>query len=388
MSDHSNREHAILSASSAHRWLICPGSARLEDKFEDVTSEFAAEGTLAHEIAELKIKKYFTTEIRPTEFKRKMEKLKKNELYSPEMDRYTNEYRDYISEVYLSFESKPFFLAEQKVNFSSYVPDGFGTVDCTLIGDKVVHIFDLKYGKGVPVYAENNPQAMLYALGTYLEQSVIDEIDEIVIHIVQPRIKNITDFRISSKELLEWAESIKDVAQRAYDGTGEIEAGKHCGFCKASGGCRGQAENYSDTETVDPRLLTDEEIGDMLEKVKELAVWAKKFEDYALKRAMQGANIKGWKIVEGRAGNRTFTDVNKAFDLLINDGMTENELYEKKAVTLTAIEKLIGAERLYQVAGELIQRPEGKPALVLLKDKRPAMELRTPADIFKNDAIE
>lgn len=385
MNDHSSRDHALLSASGAHRWLKCPGSARLEDKFEDTDSEFAAEGTLAHEIAELKIKKYFTTEIRPSEFKKKMDEFKKNELYSPEMDRYTNEYREYINEVYLSFESKPFFLAEQKVDFSAYVPDGFGTVDCTLIGDKIVHIFDLKYGKGVPVYAENNPQAMLYALGTYLEQSIIDEIDEIVIHIVQPRIKNITNFKISSKDLLEWADSIKDTAQKAYDGTGEFEAGKHCGFCKAAGSCREQAEEYLNTEIIDPALITDKEIGDMLERVKELAAWAKKFEDYALKRAMQGGNIKGWKVVEGRAGNRSFTDMNKAFDLLRKDGMTEDELFERKAVSLTAIEKLIGAERLYQVAGELIQRPEGKPTLVTLKDKRPAMELRTAADIFKDN---
>ena len=220
MDRHADRDHALLSASGAYRWLNCPGSARLEDKFEDEPSIYAAEGTLAHEIAELKIIKHFTTDLRPSEFKKRINELKKNELYSAEMDRYTNEYRDYINDIYLSFESKPFFLAEQKVDFSSYVPEGFGTVDCTLVGDKVIHIFDLKYGKGVPVTAENNPQGMLYALGTYLEQSAIDEIEKIVIHIIQPRIKNTSSFEISSEDLLEWAESIKGIAQKAYERLG------------------------------------------------------------------------------------------------------------------------------------------------------------------------
>lgn len=385
MERHADRNHALLSASGAYRWLSCPGSARLEDKFEDEPSIYAAEGTLAHEIAELKIIKQFTTNLRPSEFKKRINELKKNELYSAEMDRYTNEYRDYINDIYLSFESKPFFLAEQKVDFSSYVPEGFGTVDCTLVGDKVIHIFDLKYGKGVPVTAENNPQGMLYALGTYLEQSAIDEIEKIVIHIIQPRIKNTSSFEISSEELLEWAESIKDKAQKAYEGSDEFHVGEHCGFCKANGNCRKQAEKYMDIEVIDPALLTDEEIGEGLAKVKELSKWAKKFEDYALVRAQNGRNVKGWKLVAGRGGNRTFTDKAVAAQLLEEVGLDREEIYKTELISVTAAEKLLGEETLYKIAGNYIQKPEGKPTLATLDDKRPALELRTPAEVFKDN---
>lgn len=385
MERHADRNHALLSASGAYRWLKCPGSARLEDKFENEPSVYAAEGTLAHEIAELKIIKHFTADLRPSEFKKRMNELKKNELYSAEMDRYTNEYRDYINDIYLSFESKPFFLAEQRVDFSSYVPEGFGTVDCTLVGDKVIHIFDLKYGKGVPVTAENNPQGMLYALGTYLEQSAIDEIEKVVIHIIQPRIKNTSSFEISSEELLEWAESIKDVAQKAYKGSNEFHVGEHCGFCKANGNCRKQAEKYMDIEVIDPALLTDEEIGEGLAKVKELSKWAKKFEDYALVRAQNGGNVKGWKLVAGRGGNRTFTDKAVAAQLLEEVGLDREEIYKTELISVTAAEKLLGEETLYKIAGNYIQKPEGKPTLATLDDKRPALELRTPADVFKDN---
>ena len=385
MEKHADRNHALLSASGAYRWLKCPGSARLEDKFEDEPSIYAAEGTLAHEMAELKIIKHFTADLRPSEFKKRMNELKKNELYSAEMDRYTNEYRDYINDIYLSFESKPFFLAEQRVDFSSYVPEGFGTVDCTLVGDKVIHIFDLKYGKGVPVTAENNPQGMLYALGTYLEQSAIDEIEKVVIHIIQPRIKNTSSFEISSEELLEWAESIKDVAQKAYKGSNEFHVGEHCGFCKANGNCRKQAEKYMDIEVIDPALLTDEEIGEGLAKVKELSKWAKKFEDYALVRAQNGGNVKGWKLVAGRGGNRTFTDKAVAAQLLEEVGLDREEIYKTELISVTAAEKLLGEETLYKIAGNYIQKPEGKPTLATLDDKRPALELRTPADVFKDN---
>jgi phage protein len=385
MEKHADRNHALLSASGAYRWLKCPGSARLEDKFEDEPSIYAAEGTLAHEIAELKIIKYFTTDLRPSEFKKRISELKKNELYSAEMDRYTNEYRDYINDIYLSFESKPFFLAEQKVDFSSYVPEGFGTVDCTLVGDKVIHIFDLKYGKGVPVTAENNPQGMLYALGTYLEQSAIDEIEKVIIHIVQPRIKNTSSFEISSEELLKWAESIKDVAQKAYEGSNEFHVGEHCGFCKANGNCRKQAEKYMNIEVIDPALLTDEEIGEGLAKVKELSKWAKKFEDYALIRAQNGGNVKGWKLVAGRGGNRTFTDKAVAAQLLEEVGLDREEIYKTELISVTAAEKLLGEETLYKIAGNYIQKPEGKPTLATLDDKRPALELRTPAEVFKDN---
>lgn len=385
MEKHADRNHALLSASGAYRWLKCPGSARLEDKFDDEPSIYAAEGTLAHEMAELKIIKHFTTDLRPSEFKKRINELKKNELYSAEMDRYTNEYRDYINDIYLSFESKPFFLAEQRVDFSSYVPEGFGTVDCTLVGDKVIHIFDLKYGKGVPVTAENNPQGMLYALGTYLEQSAIDEIEKIVIHIIQPRIKNTSSFEISSEELLEWAESIKDVAQKAYEGSNEFHVGEHCGFCKANGNCRKRAEKYMDIEVIDPALLTDEEIGEGLAKVKELSKWAKKFEDYALVRAQNGGNVKGWKLVAGRGGNRTFTDKAVAAQLLEEVGLDREEIYKTELISVTAAEKLLGEETLYKIAGNYIQKPEGKPTLATLDDKRPVLELRTPAEVFKDN---
>lgn len=385
MERHADRNHALLSASGAYRWLSCPGSARLEDKFEDEPSVYAAEGTLAHEMAELKIVKQFTTNLRPSEFKKRINELKKNELYSAEMDRYTNEYRDYINDIYLSFESKPFFLAEQKVDFSSYVPEGFGTVDCTLVGDKVIHIFDLKYGKGVPVTAENNPQGMLYALGTYLEQSAIDVIEKIVIHIIQPRIKNTSSFEISSEELLKWAESIKGIAQKAYEGSNEFHVGEHCGFCKANGNCRKQAEKYMNIEVTDPALLTDEEIGEGLAKVKELSKWAKKFEDYALVRAQNGGNVKGWKLVAGRGGNRTFTDKAVAAQLLEEVGLDREEIYKTELISVTAAEKLLGEETLYKIAGNYIQKPEGKPTLATLDDKRPALELRTPAEVFKDN---
>ena len=380
-------EHALLSASSASRWLACPPSARLEEQFPDTESDYAKEGTLAHQVAELKLRKYFLEPMGPRKFNNRIKKFKEDPLWQDEILKYTDVYLEYVQKAALRYKTSPYVAAEKRLNFSNYAPEGFGTGDCILIGDNTLHIIDFKYGKGVPVSAEENPQMKLYALGAYSEYSFLYNIKTIKMTIVQPRIDNISEYEMTIEKLLNWGEAIKPIAQQAYGGEGKYVQGEHCRFCRAKRLCRARAEFNTSLEEYNymkPPLISNEEVGQILEKARHLAKWVKDLEEYALGACLNGEEIPGWKAVEGRS-TRTFTNMDEAFEILKKNGIDEAMLYERKPITLTMVEKLLPKKKFEELLKNYIEKPPGKPTLASQEDKRPAITNKiTAEEAFKN----
>lgn len=379
--------HALLSASGAERWLACTPSARLEEQFPDSTSEYAKEGSLAHAIAELKCRKQFIEPISTRKFNSELKKLQEDPLYKEEMLNHTDTYLDYISLIIHEFQSPPYIAFEKRIDLTKYAPESFGTADCIIIGNKKMHIVDFKYGQGVPVSADKNKQLMLYALGAYDEYSFLYNIESVVLHIVQPRLDNLSEFEISIGALLGWGVSIRHTALRAFNGEGKYVQGDHCKFCRANSLCRARAEfnmSLEEYSYMKPPLISNEEVGLILEKAQNLAKWAKDLEEYALTACLNGETIPGWKAVEGRS-NRVFTDADKAFEVLKQNGIDEAMLYERKPITLTAVEKLVTKKKFDELLTEYVDKPAGKPTLAPEKDKREAITNKiTAEEAFKN----
>ena len=364
--------HALLSPSSAARWIACPPSALAESKYPDTTSDYAREGTLAHEICELKLSEKFLGR----NVKTAMNRLKKDDLYEPEMEGYTDQYVDFVSKAYIAAESEPYLAAEKRLDMSEWIQGGFGTGDCILICGDTLHIIDFKYGKGVPVYPEGNPQMMLYALGAYSAYRILYPIKKVRMSIVQPRLGIFETAEMDLTDLLDWAEkTVKPAAELAVKGEGERCAGAHCRFCRAKAVCRARAEYNMQVEPAvekDPNELTPEEIGDYLSRSKDVVAWANDLKEYALTACLEGKDIPGWKAVEGRS-NRAWSDQDEAFNYIIDQGFAKKtKLYEKKPITLTAVEKLLGKTEFAQLA-DFIVKPPGKPALAEESDKRQAI---------------
>ncbi len=390
------RAHALLAASSAKKWIHCPPSARLEEVFPDKSSTEASEGTLAHAIGELKLRKLFV-EMAMTErtYKTRLNKLKKDPLYQDEMERYTDSYADYVSKIAYSYSSAPYIAIEKKVDYSSIAPEGFGTADCVILSKNECHVMDLKYGKGVPVYSEENPQLSLYALGVITAYRMFYPIEKVILHIIQPRLDNFSSWETTVSQLQEWAEEkIMPAALLAFDGKGEFNQGSWCDecFCKAAATCKHRAKTnilLSEYEGKVPPLLTNEDVGSILEKAQFLAKWVKKLEGYALNQLVKGNEIPGWKIVEGRS-NRAFSDVDKAFEALQAAGYDKSILYENKPLPLTEVEKIIGKDDFKTILGDFIVKPQGAPTLALHGDKREQMVLNSTAaeDFGGNNAYK
>lgn len=366
--------HALLSASSSHRWLHCTGAPRLEATFPDTTSEYAKEGTLAHELCELKLKKYTTAMAKGT-YTRAYNKIKKNELWAPEMDETSDVYLEYIKSIMLSYKVAPVVVIEKRVDFSQYVPEGFGTADCIILAGDTLHIIDYKHGKGVVVDADHNPQMMLYALGAMHDYSLLYKFSTIKMAIIQPRVNNISEFEMSSDELRKWGEEVvAPKAKEAYEMEGHtFEAGAWCGFCRAKAQCRTRCEHFDAMHVFtnqDPRLISLEELGTYLEHGKDIESWYKDIKEYALSESLAGAEVPGWKAVEGR-GSRVFLDGDTAIQTLINGGVDESILYERKVLTLAQIEKAIGKKEFNELVGDQVVKNPGKPTLVVDTDKRP-----------------
>jgi len=375
-------QHALLSASAAHRWLTCTRAPRLEETLPETRSEYADEGRLAHAIAELRLRKQYTDPMGQKAFNEKLNDLKQNPLYSNEMMSHVDTYFDYIANLVYSFPSQPYVAIEKRLDYSEYAPEGFGTGDCIIISGTDLYVIDFKYGKGVPVSAENNPQMKLYALGAYLESSFLFNIEKVTMVIVQPRLDNISESTISIDELLAWGESIRPIAQKAYNGEGESVIGEHCRFCRAKALCRARAEfNTSIDTSRSPHLLTDEEAGQLLERAKDLKAWAADLEDYVFGAIMGGKDIPGWKVVEGRSV-RQFSNVDEAFDTLKQNGIDEAMLYERKPITLTNVEKLLGKTKFNELLKDYVTKSEGKPTLVPASDKREPLKRPNAQDDF------
>jgi hypothetical protein len=381
-------EHALLSASAAHRWLQCPPSARLEEKLPENKSEYAEEGSLAHEIAELKLRKYCIEPMGPRTFNARLKKLKENPLFQEEMLKHTDTYLDYIAGVLHGFSSSPYIAAEKRIHYSAYAPEGFGTCDCIIIGRNILHIIDFKYGQGAIVSAKDNPQMMLYALGAYNEYSFLYPIDRVKMTIVQPRIDNsITEHSMPIEELLSWGEGIKPIAIMAYKGEGQYLSGDHCRFCRGQSLCRARADFNMSLEEYHqrkPPLIYNEEVGKILQRAQDLAAWVKNLEEYALNECLQGREIPGWKVVEGRAA-RQFTNQDEAFKVLKANGIAETMLYERKPLTLTETEKLIGKVKFKELLTPYVSTPPGKPNLVPVRDKREPLKRITDGEAFLNE---
>jgi hypothetical protein len=379
--------HALLSASSSHRWLHCTPSARLEEKLPESSSQYAEEGSLAHEIAELKLRKYCIEPMGTRTFNARIKKFKENPLFQEEMLKHTDAYLDYIAGVLHGFSSPPYVAAEKKIDYSSYAPEGFGTCDCIIIGGNILHIVDFKYGKGVPVSAKDNPQMKLYALGAYTEYSFLYPIDTVKMTIVQPRLDNsISEDSLSLEELLKWGESIKPITKLAFNGEGEYAPGEHCRFCRAKALCRARADHYISLEgfnKMKPPVISKEEVGEILRRAQELSAWVKSLEEFALGECLQGNDVPGWKLVEGRAV-RQFTDQEKAFKVLIENGFEETMLYERKPLTLTETENLVGKTKFKELLSAYIHIPPGKPTLALSEDKREPFKRITAAEAFSD----
>ena len=366
--------HALLSASSSHRWLHCTGAPSLEATFPDTTSEYAKEGTLAHELCELKLKKYTTAMAKGT-YTRAYNKIKKNELWASEMDETTDVYLEYIKSIMLSYKVAPVVVIEKRVDFSQYVPEGFGTADCIILAGDTLHIIDYKHGKGVVVDADHNPQMMLYALGAMHDYSLLYKFNTIKMTIVQPRVNNISEFEMSSDDLRKWGEEVvAPKAKEAYEMEGHtFEAGAWCGFCRAKAQCRTRCEHFDAMHVFtnqDPRLISLEELGTYLEHGKDIESWYKDIKEYALSESLAGAEVPGWKAVEGRS-SRAFQDGDTAIQTLINGGVDESILYERKVLTLAQIEKAIGKKEFNELVGDQVVKNPGKPTLVVDTDKRP-----------------
>ena len=369
--NHKDRTHALLSASGASRWMNCNPSARLEDMFPDESSEFAEEGTLAHEISELKLTKYLKTMSLRT-FNSKMKKLKSHKLYKPEMENYTDVYVDNIKELLMSFDKPGTAEIEKKVDFSEYVPEGFGTCDFVTVDTGTLYIRDLKYGKGVPVSAQDNPQLMLYSLGAYLEFSLFNDIENINMGIIQPRLDIVSIFEISADELMKWAENeVKPNAEKAFKGEGDFKVGQ-CTFCRAKALCRARAEANMSLETemkLKGNILSNEEMGEILNRARDVVKWVKDIENYCQQAILRGEYVPGWKVVEGRSV-RAFSDTEKAMEVLKEKGVAEELMYERKMLTLTQLEGVVGKKDFNEYVGDFIIKPKGKPTLVPESDKR------------------
>lgn len=380
------RQHALLSASSAHRWLKCTAAPLFEQNFPNGTSEYAEEGTLAHSVCELYARKKFTA-MSTRKFNSELKKLREQPLFSEEMIRTAETYVEYLTEKAMGYTSMPHVALEVRVDLSEYIPEGFGTCDCVMIGDDTLHITDYKHGKGVPVSALDNPQMRFYALGALKLYRPIfgDTIKKVSMGICQPRLSDTaSEDALTVEDLLAWGDNVKPIAKEAYDGPGTFCPGEHCRFCKGKAQCAARAAfftGFEDFKNLTPAngsreigknpCLSDAEVGDLLIQAEGLVQWYKDLQDYATGAMLDGGEIPGWKLVEGRS-NRAFTDVDAAVQKLIDAGYDEALIYDRKPKTLSELEKMLGKKTFSALLSDCVMKPKGKPTLALASDRREA----------------
>lgn len=375
--------HAKLSASSAHRWLNCTAAPGFEQQFPQTTSDYAKEGTLAHEFCEIYGREIFGMIDNQEAAKRAAlltQDLEQEELYDPEMHHTAAFYADCLQAAALGFPEKPAVFFEVRVPLGDWIPDGFGTCDCCIIGGDTLHIFDYKHGKGVKVESEDNPQMRLYALGALAKFRPVygDAIKRVVMTIIQPRIsEDPSDAEMTTADLLAWgAEYVRPRARAAYTGQGaEFHAGDWCRFCVGKAQCKARADGFTALEEFaamapGDNRLTPKAIADLLHRGAGLKAWYEDLQEYARAEILAGRQIDGWKVVAGRSA-RAFTDTDKALDALREAGYDDAILYERKPLTLAQLEKAIGKKPFAAACGSFITTPPGKPTLVEASDKRP-----------------
>lgn len=380
-SPHAERAHARLSASGSSRWMACTPSAEMEKGFADTSSIFAEEGTAAHELSEIFLLHELKQITKATHTRRLNKFKKENAHYSESMHDYVQSYVDVVMErVNEAYAATPDAIAliEQRLDFSDWVPDGFGTGDVLIIADGQLEIVDLKYGKGVPVNAENNSQMRLYGLGALSHYNYLYDIERVRMTIVQPRLDSISSETLTADEIMTWADDeVKPKAEMAWNGEGEFAPGEHCRFCKANAICKARADEnlkMAEYDFADPNVLSNDDIAAILGKADELQKWAKDVSEYALEQAEKhGAKFPGYKLVEGRS-NRKYVDVAAVAKLLLDKKYEPGIIFKPQEIkTITALEKELGKKAFTEILSDYIEKPPGKPTLVVASDKRAAL---------------
>ena len=367
-------KHSLLSPSSSHRWINCAPSARLTESYPDARSGYADEGTQAHAVAEAKLRYRLGQPNAPPR------------CDDVEMDEHTDDYVAFVMEQ-LDGLSDPKVYVEQRIDCSKWVPSCSGTCDALILSDGILHVIDLKYGRGVKVDAEENDQLRIYALGALEMFGFLYPIHTIRMSIFQPRLANSSTWEVSREEIEKWAEQVlKPAADLAWCGRGDYKAGDHCQFCKAKAECRERANANMALAAYDftePALLENDEIALILSKIDDLVAWASDVKDFALAEALKGVRFDGWKVVEGRS-NRKYTDETAVAEAIKRIGL---DPYEHKILGVTAMEALLGKKRFGEMVGGFVEKPQGKPVLVPVTDKRMEINTTTAADDFA-DPIE
>lgn len=381
MPKHSTRPHAVLSASGASRWMNCTPSAQLEAKYGVKTnSEYAAEGTLAHELAEMLLSSFLKKQNAWN-----FAAIENNPLYTPDMPDYVAQYVEYCQGAYnelLKLHPQDTEMRiESKLDLSRYVPESFGTADCIVVGGDTMEIIDLKYGKGVVVYADDNPQLKLYALGAYDLLGMLYDIKTVRLTIVQPRLDSISSWELPLDDLLAWAENeLREKAHLAYTGQGEPTIGAWCKFCSVKSRCTAlyqEALDVADNDFEDdPRIMTDEQVSDILSRSDLITDFLDAVKEYALNQALEGKSWPNFKLVEGRSV-RKFGAEDSVIAAVLEESFPDvprEEFFTSKIKGITDLEKLLGKKKFAEMLGDYIVKPAGKPTLVSAADKRPAID--------------
>ena len=371
--EHGNRSHARLNASSSHRWMMCPPSVKLSEQFADKPSPYAEEGTFLHELCELKLHRYLGDMV-PELIEEQYAEHRDNDFYSDEAESVTDEYVAFcietIEAVRLSCPD-PLIMVEHRLDYSEYVPEGFGTGDLVIVADGVIEVIDFKGGRGVRVDANRNSQLMLYGLGALLEFDPLYDIHTVRMTIVQPRLSNTSTYEITAQELIRWAETeVRPKAMLAYEGAGEFCAGEWCRFCKARYTCRKRSEYHmrlAEHDFRQPDLLSDEEIADILPVADSLNSWVQDLLAYATQAAVNGKSWPGYKLVAGRTV-RKYTSEAEVIKAATEAGYTD--IYKTTLLGVGDLEKRMGRKRFGEVLGKFIVKPAGAPTLVPETDAR------------------
>ena len=383
--------HAKLSSSASKRWLGCPGSVKLSEHYPNGSSIYADEGTIAHGMAEGMISKddklVQKYEVEAAKFYGEHPELNGTFL---EMKMILQPYVDYVFEEYaeqVHEDEAAQLMTEERVDLTEYIPGGFGTSDVVILRQGRLHIIDLKYGKGVSVSAEDNPQLKLYALGTLARFDMLYDIEDVVMTIYQPRLDNVSTDTIKAKDLYTWGEEvIKPGAQLALSEDAPVHAGDWCQFCPARYDCKERARDAMELQKyLGQMVLSPEEIAEILGKIDRLTKFAEDIKDSALTKALDGEEIPGWKVVEGRSIRKYVGSEEEIVRQCEGAGYDQALLYERKLLTITNMEKLMGKKQFAEVLGAYVEKPEGKPTLAPESDKRPAITNNSAAEDFADE---
>lgn len=383
--------HAKLSSSASKRWLGCPGSVKLSEHYPNGSSIYADEGTIAHGMAEGMISKddklVQKYEVEAAKFYGEHPELNGTFL---EMKMILQPYVDYVFEEYAAQvheDGAAQLMTEERVDLTEYIPGGFGTSDVVILRQGRLHIIDLKYGKGVSVSAEDNPQLKLYALGTLARFDMLYDIEDVVMTIYQPRLDNVCTDTIKAKDLYAWGEEvIKPGAQLALSEDAPVHAGDWCQFCPARYDCKERARDAMELQKyLGQMVLSPEEIAEILGKIDRLTKFAEDIKDSALTKALDGEEIPGWKVVEGRSIRKYIGSEEEIVRQCEGAGYDQALLYERKLLTITNMEKLMGKKQFAEVLGAYVEKPEGKPTLAPESDKRPAITNNSAAEDFADE---